>query len=125
MSAQSSGMLGRNTERNEVWKSDQSIANNLKASGNIVLNTSQVYFTATHLKANAGETIQVQAKNGHVTLNSALDETSQSSTSSSKNFATYNNRQKGYIDQEVAQTQLVAGKNIDINAAKNIYNFKI
>ena len=120
MSAQSSGMLGRNTERNEVWKSDQSIANNLKASGNIVLNTSQGDVTATHLKANAGETIQVQAKNGHVTLNSALDETSQSSTSSSKNFATYNNRQKGYIDQEVAQTQLVAGKNIDINAAKNI-----
>lgn len=94
MSAQSSGMLGRNTERNEVWKSDQSIANNLKASGNIVLNTSQGDVTATHLKANAGETIQVQAKNGHVTLNSALDETSQSSTSSSKNFATYNNRQR-------------------------------
>ena len=120
MSAQSGGLLGSKTERNDVWKSDQSIANGLKAGGNIVMNTLQSDITATHLKANAGESIQVQAKNGNVTLNSALNENSQSTTSSSTNFATYNNRQSGYIDQDVAQTQLVAGKNIDINAAKNI-----
>ncbi|HFX6175415.1 TPA: hemagglutinin repeat-containing protein [Acinetobacter baumannii] len=120
MSAQSGGLFGRNMERNEVWKSDQSIANGLKAGGNIVMNTSQGDITATHLKANAGETIQVQAKNGHVTLNSALNENSQSTTSSSTNFATYNNRQSGYIDQEVAQTTLKAGNTVDINAGKNI-----
>ena len=120
MSAQSDGLLGNKTERNDVWKSDQSIANGLKAGGNIVMNTSQGDITATHLKANAGKSIQVQAKNGNVSLNSALNENSQSTTSSSTNFATYNNRQSGYIDQEVAQTQLVAGKNVDINAGKNI-----
>jgi len=120
MSAKSGGILARSTERNDISKSSQSIANQLNAGGNIVLNTEQGDITATHLKADAGETIQIQAKNGDVTLNSALNETSQSSTSSNTNFATYKNSQTGYIDQEVAQTQLNAGKNIDINAGKNI-----
>jgi filamentous hemagglutinin len=120
MSAKSGGILARSTERNDISKSSQSIANQLNAGGNIVLNTEQGDITATHLKADAGETIQIQAKNGDVTLNSALNETSQSSTSSNTNFATYKNRQTGYIDQEVAQTQLTAGKNVDINAGKNI-----
>lgn len=120
MSAKSGGILARSTERNDISKSSQSIANQLNAGENIVFNTEQGDITATHLKADAGETIQIQAKNGDVTLNSALNETSQSSTSSNTNFATYKNRQTGYIDQEVAQTQLAAGKNVDINAGKNI-----
>ena len=120
MSAQSGGLLGSKTERNDISKSSQSIANQLNAAGNIIFNTEQGDITATHLKADAGETIQIQAKNGDVTLNSALNETSQSSTSSNTNFATYKNRQTGYIDQEVAQTKLTAGKNVDINAGKNI-----
>lgn len=120
MSAKSGGILARSTERNDISKSSQSIANQLNAGENIVFNTEQGDIKATHLKADAGETIQIQAKNGDVTLNSALNETSQSSTSSNTNFATYKNRQTGYIDQEVAQTQLTAGKNVDINAGKNI-----
>ena len=120
MSAKSGGILARSTERNDISKSSQSIANQINAGGNIVLNAEQGDITAAHLKADAGETIQIQAKNGDVTLNSALNETSQSSTSSNTNFATYKNSQTGYIDQEVAQTQLTAGKNVDINAGKNI-----
>ncbi|ENU33150.1 MULTISPECIES: hemagglutinin repeat-containing protein [Acinetobacter] len=112
--------MARSTERNDISKSSQSIANQINAGGNIVLNTEQGDITAAHLKADASETIQIQAKNGDVTLNSALNETSQSSTSSNTNFATYKNSQTGYIDQEVAQTQLIAGKNVDINAGKNI-----
>jgi filamentous hemagglutinin len=120
MSAKSGGILARSTERNDISKSSQSIANQINAGGNIVLNAEQGDITAAHLKADAGETIQIQAKNGDVTLNSALNETSQSSTSSNTNFATYKNSQTGYVDQEVAQTQLTAGKNVDINAGKNI-----
>lgn len=120
MSAKSGGILARSTERNDISKSSQSIANQINAGGNIVLNAEQGDITAAHLKADAGETIQIQAKNGDVTLNSALNETSQSSTSSNTNFATYKNSQTGYVDQEVAQTQLNAGKNVDINAGKNI-----
>ncbi|WP_308469276.1 hemagglutinin repeat-containing protein, partial [Acinetobacter guillouiae] len=97
-----------------------SIANQLNAGKNIILNSQQGNITATHLQAGAGDSIQIQALQGNVNLLSTINEKSVSETSSKSNFATYNNRQKGYIDQEVAQTQLVAGKNIDINAAKNI-----
>ncbi|MFH4130789.1 hemagglutinin, partial [Acinetobacter baumannii] len=75
---------------------------------------------AIDLKATAGNNIQIQAEQGNVQLLSALNEKSESSTSSKKNAATYNNRQSGYIDQEVAQTTLKAGNTVDVNAAKNI-----
>ena len=95
-------------------------ANQLNAGQNIIINSQQGNITATHVQANAGNNIQIHAEQGHVNLLSAVDEKSSSATSSKKNAATYNNRQSGYIDQEVAQTTLKAGNTVDINAAKNI-----
>ena len=121
LSIKTKALIGSKTEKTkEQWNTSESITNQLKAGGNIILDTQQGDITATHLKAQAGENIQIHAQQGNVTLNSAIDESSHSSTSEKKNFATYNNRQTGYINQEVAQTQLTAGKNVDINAGKNI-----
>ncbi|RZG78532.1 filamentous hemagglutinin N-terminal domain-containing protein [Acinetobacter sp. WCHAc060033] len=121
LSIKTKALIGNKTEKTkEQWNTSESIANQLKAGGNITLDTQQGDITATHLKAQAEENIQIHAQQGNVTLNSAIDENSHSSTSEKKNFATYNNRQTGYINQEVAQTQLTAGKNVDINAGKNI-----
>ncbi|QTD65189.1 HNH endonuclease [Acinetobacter towneri] len=121
LSVKTKALIGSKAEKTkEQWNTSESIANQLKAGGNIILDTQQGDITATHLKAQAGENIQIHAQQGNVTLNSAIDENSHSSTSEKKNFATYNNRQTGYIDQNVAQTQLTAGKNVDINARKNI-----
>ncbi|MCH2001571.1 hemagglutinin repeat-containing protein, partial [Acinetobacter seifertii] len=97
-----------------------SLANQLTAGQNIIINSQQGNITATHLQANAGNNIQIQAEQGAVNLLSAIDEKSASSTSSKKNTATYNNRQSGYIDQEVAQTTLKAGNSVDINAVQSI-----
>ena len=41
MSAQSGGLLGSKTERNDISKSSQSIATQLNAAGNIIFNTEQ------------------------------------------------------------------------------------
>lgn len=121
LSTKVKALIGSKTEKTkEQWSTSESIENQLNAAGNIVLNTEQGDITATHLKADAGESIQIQSTQGNVTLNSALDENSHSFTSQKKSFATYNNKQVGSIDQEVAQTQLTAGKNVDINAGKNI-----
>ena len=95
-------------------------ANQLNAGKDIIIHSQQGNITATHLQAEAGNTIQIQADKGNVSLLSAIDEKSVSSTSSKKNAATYNNRQSGYIEQEVAQTTLKAGNSVDINAGKNI-----
>ncbi len=95
-------------------------ANQLNAGQNIIINSQQGNISATHIQANAGNNIQIHAEQGDVNLLSAVDEKSSSATSSKKNAATYNNRQSGYIDQEVAQTTLKAGNTVDINAAKNI-----
>ncbi|MGP3305026.1 ESPR-type extended signal peptide-containing protein [Acinetobacter baumannii] len=95
-------------------------ANQINAGQNVILNSQQGNITAIDLKATAGNNIQIQAEQGNVQLLSALNEKSESSTSSKKNAATYNNRQSGYIDQEVAQTTLKAGNTVDVNAAKNI-----
>ncbi|WP_429773912.1 polymorphic toxin-type HINT domain-containing protein, partial [Acinetobacter bereziniae] len=116
----SKGSFGSKKSSTYDENTTTSIANQLNAGQNIILNSQQGNITATHLQANAGESIQIQALQGNVNLLSTINEKSVSETSSKSNFATYNNRQKGYIDQEVAQTQLVAGKNIDINAGKNI-----
>ncbi|MFW1649769.1 hemagglutinin repeat-containing protein, partial [Acinetobacter nosocomialis] len=97
-----------------------SLANQLTAGQNIIINSQQGNITATHLQANGGNNIQIQAEQGAVNLLSAIDEKSASSTSSKKNTATYNNRQSGYIDQEVAQTTLKAGNSVDINAGQSI-----
>ncbi|EPC2247508.1 TPA: filamentous hemagglutinin N-terminal domain-containing protein [Acinetobacter baumannii] len=95
-------------------------ANQLNAGQNIIINSQQGNISATHVLANAGNNIQIHAEQGDVNLLSAIDEKSSSATSSKKNAATYNNRQSGYIDQEVAQTTLKAGNTVDVNAAKNI-----
>lgn len=95
-------------------------ANQLNAGQNIIINSQQGNISATHVQANAGNNIQIHAEQGDVNLLSAIDEKSSSATSSKKNAATYNNRQSGYIDQEVAQTTLKAGNTVDINAGKNI-----
>ncbi|MFW1736999.1 hemagglutinin repeat-containing protein [Acinetobacter sp. ULE_I046] len=116
----SKGSFGSKKSSTYDENTTTSIANQLNAGKNIILNSQQGNITATHLQAGAGDSIQIQALQGNVNLLSTINEKSVSETSSKSNFATYNNRQKGYIDQEVAQTQLVAGKNIDINAAKNI-----
>nr|WP_308469408.1 DNA/RNA non-specific endonuclease [Acinetobacter bereziniae] len=116
----SKGSFGSKKSSTYDENTTTSIANQLNAGQNIILNSQQGNITATHLQANAGESIKIQALQGNVNLLSTINEKSVSETSSKSNFATYNNRQKGYIDQEVAQTQLVAGKNIDINAGKNI-----
>lgn len=95
-------------------------ANQLNAGQNIIINSQQGNISATHVQANAGDNIQIHAEQGDVNLLSAIDEKSSSATSSKKNAATYNNRQSGYIDQEVAQATLKAGNTVDINAGKNI-----
>ncbi|MFH3818944.1 two-partner secretion domain-containing protein [Acinetobacter nosocomialis] len=97
-----------------------SLANQLTAGQNIIINSQQGNITATHLQANVGNNIQIQAEQGAVNLLSAIDEKSASSTSSKKNTATYNNRQSGYIDQNIAQTTLKAGNSVDINAGQSI-----
>ena len=116
----SGGLLGGKTEHSEQWSSSQSIANQIKAGGNIVLNTKQGDIQATHLKAEAGKDIQIQAQQGNVALNSTINETSQSIASSSTDAIKYKNRQSGFVQQEIAQTELKAGQNVDINASKNI-----
>ena len=116
----SGSLLSGKTEHSEQWSSSQSISNQIKAGGNIVLNTTQGDIQATHLKAEAGKNIQIQAQQGNVTLNSTINETSQSITSSSTDAIKYKNRQSGFVQQDIAQTELKAGQNVDINAGKNI-----
>ncbi|ENV34650.1 hypothetical protein F960_01389, partial [Acinetobacter gerneri DSM 14967 = CIP 107464 = MTCC 9824] len=114
------GSLGSKTLSTFTENQSTSIANQINAGQNVILNSQQGDVTATHLQAQAGNNIQIHADNGNVNLLSTIDETSVSSTSNKKNFATFKNQQQGYIDQEVAQTQLIAGNSVDINAGKNI-----
>lgn len=114
------GSLGGKKSFTYDANSTTSVANQLNAGQNIIINSQQGDITATHLQAEAGNNIQIQAQQGSVKLLSTIDEKSESLTSSNKGVATYNNRQSGYIDQEVAQTTLNAGNTVDINAGKNI-----
>ncbi|KCY13092.1 hemagluttinin repeat family protein [Acinetobacter baumannii 1598530] len=109
-------------KKSSTYKAHETVsqANQLNAGQNIIINSQQGNISATHVLANAGNNIQIHAEQGDVNLLSAIDEKSSSATSSKKNAATYNNRQSGYIDQEVAQTTLKAGNTVDVNAAKNI-----
>ncbi|MBK0063986.1 MULTISPECIES: filamentous hemagglutinin N-terminal domain-containing protein [unclassified Acinetobacter] len=118
--SESKGSFGSKKSSTYDASSSTSIATQMKAGQDIILNSAQGNITATHLKAEAGNNIQIQAQQGNVTLLSAIDDKRESSTSSKKGVATYNNRQSGYIDQDVAQTTLKAGNTVDINAAKNI-----
>ncbi len=118
--SQSKGSFGGKKSSTYDASSTTSIANQLSAGQNIIINSAQGNITATHLQTEAGNNIQIHAQQGNVTLLSAIDDKRESSTSSKKGVATYNNRQSGYIDQEVAQTTLKAGNTVDINAAKNI-----
>ncbi len=118
--SQSKGSFGGKKSSTYDASSSTSIANQLNAGQNIIINSAQGNISATHLQAEAGNNIQIHAQQGNVTLLSAIDDKRESSTSSKKGVATYNNRQSGYIDQEVAQTTLKAGDTVDINAAKNI-----
>ncbi|WP_406626440.1 hemagglutinin repeat-containing protein [Acinetobacter soli] len=118
--SQSKGSFGGKKSSTYDASSSTSIANQMSAGQNIIINSAQGNISATHLQAEAGNNIQIQAQQGNVSLLSAIDDKRESSTSSKKGVATYNNRQSGYIDQEVAQTTLKAGNTVDINAAKNI-----
>ena len=118
--SQSKGSFGGKKSSTYDASSSTSIANHMSAGQNIIINSAQGNISATHLQAEAGNNIQIQAQQGNVSLLSAIDDKRESSTSSKKGVATYNNRQSGYVDQEVAQTTLKAGNTVDINAAKNI-----
>ena len=109
--SQSKGSFGGKKSSTYDASSSTSIANQLNAGQNIIINSAQGNISATHLQAEAGNNIQIHAQQGNVTLLSAIDDKRESSTSSKKGVATYNNRQSGYIDQEVAQTTLKAGDN--------------
>lgn len=114
------GSFGSKTLSTFTEHESTSVTNQMSAGQNVILNSQQGDITATHLKADAGHNIQIQAEQGNVNLLSAIDEKSVSSTSNKKNFAKFKNQQQGFIDQEVAQTQLKAGNSVDINAGKNI-----
>ncbi|MEB3755121.1 hemagglutinin repeat-containing protein, partial [Acinetobacter sp. MD2(2019)] len=118
--SQNKGSFGGKKSSTYDASSSTSIANQMKAGQNIIINSVEGNISATHLQAEAGTNIQIQTQQGNVTLLSAIDDKRESSTSSKKGVATYSNRQSGYIDQKVAQSTLKAGDTVDINAAKNI-----
>src|SRR5699024_154117 len=98
----------------------QSIATDIQAGGNILINSQAGDIQATHLNAEAQDNIQITANQGNVKLLSDIDTDMKSTETVKKNTIQFKNRQSGYIDEDVAQTQLKAGKNVDINAGKNI-----
>ncbi|MEB3755113.1 hemagglutinin repeat-containing protein, partial [Acinetobacter sp. MD2(2019)] len=120
MQTQEQGAFGSTTKIKNQFSSNQSLANNIQAKGNIVIHSQSGDIQATHLQAAADNNIQIQAEKGNIALLSALDDKRESLESSKKGIATYSNRQSGYINQKVAQTSLKAGNSVDINAAKNI-----
>lgn len=117
----SKGSLGSSSMTTKInIVSDQSVANQLDARGNVVLRSDQGSINATHLVADAGNNIHITAKQGDVNLRSAIDTETLSINTASKSTIKYSNSQQGYIDEEVAQSTLKAGNSIDINAGKNI-----
>ena len=119
LAAQEKGGFSK-TNKKIQSSSSQSISTDIQSGGNILVNSQTGDIQATHLTADAKESIQITANQGNVKLLSDLDTEMMSKTSEKKNAVQFKNRQSGYIDEEVAQTQLKAGKNVDINAGKNI-----
>ncbi|MDY6451450.1 hemagglutinin repeat-containing protein, partial [Acinetobacter faecalis] len=119
LAAQEKGGFSK-TEKQIQSNTSQSLATNIQAGGNVLINSQQGDIQATHLIAEAQESIQISANKGNVKLLSDIDTDMKSKVSEKKNSVQFSNSQSGYIDEEVAQTQLKAGKNVDINAGKNI-----
>ncbi|MDY6483216.1 hemagglutinin repeat-containing protein, partial [Acinetobacter faecalis] len=119
LAAQEKGGFSK-TEKQIQSNTSQSLATNIQAGGNVLINSQQGDIQATHLIAEAQESIQISANKGNVKLLSDIDTDMKSKVSEKKNAVQFKNRQSGYINEEVAQTQLKAGKNVDINAGKNI-----
>ncbi len=108
------------TDKKIQSSTSQSIATDIQAGGNILINSQAGDIQATHLNAEAQDNIQITANQGNVKLLSDIDTDMKSTETVKKNTIQFKNRQSGYIDEDVAQTQLKAGKNVDINAGKNI-----
>ncbi|WP_152874132.1 filamentous hemagglutinin N-terminal domain-containing protein, partial [Acinetobacter portensis] len=119
LAAQEKGGFSK-TDKKIKSSTSQSIATDIQAGGNVLINSQEGDVQATHLIAEAKESIQISANKGNVKLISDIDTDMKSNVSEKKNAVQFENRQSGYIDEEVAQTQLKAGKNVDINAGKNI-----
>mgnify|MGYP000594276763 CR=1 FL=1 len=108
------------TDKKIQSSTSQSIATDIQSGGNILINSQTADIQATHLQAGAKDSIQITANQGNVKLLSDIDTDMKSTETAKKNTIQFKNRQSGYIDEDVAQTQLKAGKNVDINAGKNI-----
>lgn len=108
------------TDKKIQSSTSQSIATDIQSGGNILINSQTGDIQATHLQAGAKDGIQITANQGNVKLLSDIDTDMKSTETAKKNTIQFKNRQSGYIDEDVAQTQLKAGKNVDINAGKNI-----
>ena len=108
------------TDKKIQSSTSQSIATDIQSGGNILINSQTGDIQATHLQAGAKDSIQITANQGNVKLLSDIDTDMKSTETAKKNTIQFKNRQSGYIDEDVAQTQLKAGKNVDINAGKNI-----
>ncbi|WP_179994266.1 MULTISPECIES: hemagglutinin repeat-containing protein [unclassified Acinetobacter] len=108
------------TDKKIQSSTSQSIATDIQSGGNILINSQTGDIQATHLQAGAKDSIQITANQGNVKLLSDIDTDIKSTETAKKNTIQFKNRQSGYIDEDVAQTQLKAGKNVDINAGKNI-----
>ncbi|WP_407647861.1 hypothetical protein [Acinetobacter rathckeae] len=120
--SQSSGLLGKRSE-DVQFKYDlkQSIANTLNAGQNISMTSQMGDLQATHLIANAGSNISLNADHGNLQLLSAVNSESSDFKSEKKNAIKYENNRVGYVHEDIAQTQLNAGKNIQINAGQDLY----
>ncbi|WP_325775901.1 hemagglutinin repeat-containing protein [Acinetobacter pollinis] len=119
--SQSSGLLGKKSE-DVQFKYDlkQSIANTLNAGQNISITSQTGNLQATHLIANAGSNISLNANHGNLQLLSAVNSESSDFKSEKKNAIKYENNRVGYVHEDIAQTELNAGQNIQLNAGQNI-----
>lgn len=115
------GVLGSTTTLTQIQsQTEQSIANQINAGGNIVIRSEQGDIDAMHLIGEAGKQIEIHATNGDVDLRSAVDRDMYSKDTAQKGPIKYTNTQSGYSNQTAARTQLKAGVNVDINAGKKI-----
>ncbi|WP_325776080.1 hemagglutinin repeat-containing protein [Acinetobacter pollinis] len=119
--SQKSGFFGKKSQSNDsTQSSEQSIANTLSSGKDISIFSEAGDIRARHLIANATDHIGLNAAQGNVVLLSAVDTESKDVKSAKKGTFKYRNDQVGYIHQDIAQTQLSAGEDINVNAGQNI-----
>lgn len=95
-------------------------ASQINAGQNLILHSAHGDINTTNLQGQAENIIQIHADEGNVHLTSAINEQSGQDSSHKTSWIKSSSSQSGYVHQQVAQSQLRAGNNIDINAKNDI-----